>query len=90
MLSRAKLRACPSEDLHGSDPQVRMQFDEQGLCDLRGDEIHFGLRLDCLIVRMNDHFDVVICGSERKRVRSLRGDGGRRQKRSNTRAAVNR
>ena len=66
--------------LHRSYVQVRVQFDEQRFCDLIGDEVHLSLRLDCLIIRIDDHFDIVIRGAERKPVRGLRRSGGRRQK----------
>jgi hypothetical protein len=55
-----------------------MQLDEQRFCDLIGDEVHFGLGLDCLIIRIDNHFDIVIRGAKGKPVRGLRRCGGRR------------
>jgi hypothetical protein len=55
-----------------------MQLDKQRSCDLIGDEVHLGLGLDCLIIRIDNHFDIVIRGAKRKAVRGLRRGGGHR------------
>ena len=46
--------------------QVGMQLDQNRFRDLIGDKINFGLSLNRLILRVEDHFDVVIRRAERE------------------------
>ncbi len=52
--------------------QIGMQLDKNRFRDLIGDKINLGLSLNRLILRVEDHFDVVICRAEREGMRRLR------------------
>jgi len=58
--------------------KIGVQFDQQGLRHFARDEFHFSLRRDGLIIRVENHLDVVIRRAERKPVRALRECGRRR------------
>ena len=52
--------------------KIGMQLDQNRFRDLIGDKINLGLSLNSLILRVEDHFDVVIRRAEREGMRRLR------------------
>ena len=54
---------------HGIDPQILMKLHDDASRDLLRDEFHFGLAGDCLIVRMEQHFHLIVRSRGKESVR---------------------
>ena len=67
LLSRSKVRIWPSADFTELTRRSGCSSTSTVLDHFAGDEIHFGLRGDGLVFRMENDFDVVIGGAEGKR-----------------------